>query len=128
MSSTPVLSESATPTASATRTPGSGGGNLVTIDISSGKVYPNPFDLSRDNFVVIDQVPPTDTAVVRIYSLSSKLLRSLTKPEGFIDADGKARWDGRTQGGERVPSGIYFYLVMDKGQSRSGKLTVTGGR
>jgi len=74
--------------------------------------YPNPFnpetwipyELSKDARVTIE-----------IYNVSGQLVRTLdigAQPRGrYISKQKAARWDGRTQVGERSASGVYFYVL-----------------
>jgi len=82
--------------------------------------YPNPFNpetwipfkLASDSPVVID-----------IYDIKGKLVRRLDlgyKEAGYyFDRRSAAHWDGRSQKGERVASGIYLYMI------KAGRFTVT---
>ncbi len=74
--------------------------------------YPNPFNpetwipfkLAYDNLVAID-----------IYDIKGKLVRRLdlgVKEAGYyMDKNSAVYWDGRSQTGERVASGLYFYTI-----------------
>jgi hypothetical protein len=63
---------------------------------------------------------PAD-AVVRIYSLSGRLVRVL---EHDTDADGTARWDVRNRAGAPVASGVYFYHIEAGEARRMGRMTI----
>jgi len=97
---------------------------LTTLGkIKYSALYPNfpnpfnpdtwiPFQLSSDSPVVID-----------IYDINGKLVRKLdlgVKKAGYyLDKLSAAHWDGRSQTGERVASGIYLYTI------KAGKFTAT---
>lgn len=82
--------------------------------------YPNPFnpetwipfELASDSPVVID-----------IYDIKGRLVRRLDlgHKEGgcYLDRRSAAYWDGRSQTGERVTSGLYFYTI------KAGKFIAT---
>jgi len=98
---------------------------MLTIlgQIKYSALYPNfpnpfnpdtwiPFQLAFDSPVVID-----------IYNIKGKLVRRLDlgrKEAGYyLDRLSAAHWDGRSQTGERVASGIYFYKI------KAGQFTAT---
>ena len=64
-----------------------------------------PFELAEDEIVVIN-----------IYSQQGTLVRQL--PLGYTDAgiyrqrDKAAYWDGRSENGEKVASGVYFFGIQ----------------
>ena len=74
--------------------------------------YPNPFnpetwipfELSQDSQVAIS-----------IYDVQGQLIRQLElgviTAGRYISADHAAYWDGKTQAGEAVASGTYFYQL-----------------
>ena len=74
--------------------------------------YPNPFNPD----VWIPYELGEDSAVsVEIYNISGQLVRTLhvgMKQRGrYVSKDKAVYWDGRTQLGERAPSGVYFYVL-----------------
>jgi len=75
-----------------------------------------PFTLSRSEHVVI-----------KIYNLAGKLVKTLDlgdRPTGaYLSRDKAAYWDGRNTTGEKVSSGIYFYL-MEAGSFRGARKLV----
>jgi len=97
---------------------------LTTLgQIKYSALYPNfpnpfnpetwiPFKLASDSPVVID-----------IYDIKGKLVKRLDlghKEAGYyLDRRSAAHWDGRSQTGERVASGIYLYTI------KAGKFTAT---
>jgi hypothetical protein len=90
---------------------------LAAADLSGALFFPNPFRpaLGPATFGFLPQ-----GAVVRIFDLGGQLLRKLAEEEGA----GGVSWDGRDQGGEALPSGVYFYAVQSKGSERRGKLAL----
>jgi hypothetical protein len=40
----------------------------------------------------------------------------------FISSGNNVKWDGRTNVGEKVPTGAYFYTIEIRGKSYSGSL------
>ena len=72
-----------------------------------------PFTLSKAEYVVI-----------RIYNVTGRLVRTLNlgqKTDGaYVSKEKAAYWDGRNATGEKVSSGVYFYL-MEAGSFRGAK-------
>jgi hypothetical protein len=72
-----------------------------------------PFTLSRAEHVVI-----------KIYNATGRLVRTLdlgNKPAGaYLSKDKATYWDGKNEYGEKVSSGVYFYL-MEAGSFRATK-------
>ena len=91
----------------------------VRISTSLRTNYPNPFNpdtwipftLSEDAHVVI-----------RIYNLSGQLIRTLDlghkSADIYVSRDKAGYWNGRNVTGEKVASGVYFYL-MEAGKFRA---------
>jgi subtilisin family serine protease len=67
-------------------------------------VYPNPFRPGRDATVTFDGLPP-DTAV-NIYTLSGRKVAQIAN-----SSNGRVLWNGRTDSGEELASGPYFYMA-----------------
>ena len=65
--------------------------------------------------------------VIRIYDVRGGLIRELklgSLPAGiYRDRDGAAYWDGRDTTGEKVSSGVYFYVIQ-AGEFRAARKMV----
>ena len=63
---------------------------------------------------------------VRIYSVSSQLMRTLDlgrKVAGsYANKDKAIHWDGRNDSGEKLASGVYFYVMHAGRFSASRKM------
>jgi len=74
--------------------------------------YPNPFN--PDTWIPYHLSQASDVAI-SIYSISGQLARTLNlghKEAGFYTSKGKAtHWDGRNGSGEKLASGLYFYVI-----------------
>ena len=83
--------------------------------------YPNPFN--PETWIPYQLSEGADAAI-RIYNVSGQLVRRLDlgyKDAGYYLAKEKAAyWNGRNESGEKVSSGIYFYL-MEAGSFRAMK-------
>ena len=81
-------------------------------EFSLDRAYPNPFnpetwipfELSQDSQVAIS-----------IYDVQGQLIRQLelgmVMAGRYVRADQSAYWDGKTEAGEMVASGTYFYTL-----------------
>jgi hypothetical protein len=87
-----------------------GAGSVVGFTINADDLadvfaYPQPFSISKDEFVTIAGL--TRTATVTVYTKSGQPLKTLASSEG----NGGVQWDGTDESGRRVPTGIYLYRV-----------------
>ena len=66
--------------------------------------YPNPFP--RKTTLTCELTAPADSLVVKIYTLSGRLIRELSLPAtpGFLMVE----WDGRDADGVEVANGVYY--------------------
>ena len=87
-------------------------------NLSTLKVYPNPF-LARHTNVVFANLSPGSEVQVTTQSGSVIFHRSLATGTGD-----QIRWDGRNQAGERVREGVYFYVVRSPKETKNGKIIV----
>jgi len=73
--------------------------------------YPNPFN--PETWIPYQLAQDTDV-VISIYNLTGQLIRKLNlgyKTVGrYVNKDKAAYWDGRNSRGEKVTSGVYYYL------------------
>ena len=57
----------------------------------------------------------TEQVVISIYDMAGRLIRTLDlghkSPGAYIKKERAAHWDGKNERGERVSSGIYFYVM-----------------
>jgi len=68
-----------------------------------------------------------ERVVIKIYDVTGRLVRTLKlgekSPGAYLSKEKAAYWDGRNENGEKVTSGIYFYL-MEAGSFRAVKKMV----
>jgi len=87
--------------------------------------YPNPFN--PETWIPFHLAQEADVSV-RIYDASGKLIRTLSlghREAGFYVAKGKAvYWNGKSDAGEEVASGVYFYSIKAGDFSATRKLIV----
>ncbi len=100
--------------------------------LSSVRVYPNPFKpdsgdrslggAEDTSYITIDNI--TQTAKIRIYTISGELVRIIEADEGVSQLE----WDATNTEGEQVASGVYIYLITDKdGHKKMGRITIIRG-
>ena len=69
--------------------------------------YPNPFNPST---TIVYQLPKTSAVNVSVFDINGKLVKEiLSKTQ--IEGSHEVVWDGTSQNGNRVASGIYIYAV-----------------
>ena len=70
-----------------------------------------------------------EQVVIRIYGMSGRLVRTLDlgqKSAGaYVSRSKAAHWDGRTEAGEKVASGIYFYSIQAGDFTATRKMIVS---
>ncbi len=97
---------------------------ITTEELSTIKVYPNPFRPALDGTVRIINLPddsmPRGNNICRVYDVSGKLVIKLDQNE-FA----RFEWDGKNKDGKLSSSGVYFYVVTDEGGStKRGKFAL----
>ncbi|MGB9596088.1 MAG: FlgD immunoglobulin-like domain containing protein, partial [Candidatus Poribacteria bacterium] len=77
--------------------------------------YPNPFE--RETNITFQLSSVADSAVVKIYTVSGRLIRTLEKQNvvNFV----MIHWDGRDEDGKEVANGVYYYKLRLKRQGRN---------
>ncbi len=75
-----------------------------TLQLLSFLNYPNPFP--RKTTLTCELTAPADSLIVKIYTLSGRLIRELSIPAtpGFLMVE----WDGRDADGVEVANGVYY--------------------
>lgn len=97
----------------------SAAGNMTDDAKLDVKVYPNPFRMHEQSFVVFDNV--AEDAFISIYNAGGNLVRSL---HGDALHGGRAEWDGKDKRGKEVTPGVYHYVVKTSSKAKKGKLIV----
>ncbi len=130
-SATPVLAEAALRDAHnrpATRRPAAGSTEPTVVTAAPEVTHvqllgarPNPFAQSTD---IRFALPAASAVTVRIHDVGGRLVRTLV--DGPLAAgQHTARWDGRTDSGDRAGSGIYFYSFRAGDVRETRKLVYT---
>ena len=87
-------------------------GAAAAADLSGALAYPNPWRPGSSGAynapAGVTFTNLTLEATIRIFTLSGDLVRKLDK----VAAEGNQKiWDGRNTGGERVATGVYYYVI-----------------
>lgn len=94
-------------------------------DLSNIKVYPNPVTSTSGNWLTFINFPSYKKGKIAIYTSAGTLVYST--PIGPFNPDNNNitwRWNLINQGGRRVSSGIYFYVIEMDGKTARGKFAV----
>ncbi|MFH1502445.1 MAG: C25 family cysteine peptidase [Candidatus Eisenbacteria bacterium] len=93
--------------------------DLPRVSVLYGN-YPNPFNpKTRIAFAL----PTAGPARVLIYNTSGRLVRTLV--DGMVDAGPRTvEWDGRTDAGSEVASGVYYYSLEAAGRELGGRMVL----
>nr|MBN2278355.1 lamin tail domain-containing protein [candidate division Zixibacteria bacterium] len=95
--------------------------NEIYLQASSSSievtVSPNPFSPTEDEMMLIDfSVPAGDNLTAKIYDTEGRVVKTLV--DGVPAYDGRIEWNGYSDGGRRLPIGIYilYFEVSEAGQ------------
>jgi len=91
----------------------------VIVSATCVLVKPNPYNPNKGLLTFFgDGIVPGQTTI-KIYTLSGELVKQLTSEAGkqFV-------WDGKTENGEPVASGIYLYTYESPKEKGTSKFTV----
>ncbi len=81
-------------------------------------LYPNPFN---PNITVSFGLPQAGPAQIRIHDVSGRIVRTLLE-EPLTSGWHTVRWNGRSDQGEELPSGMYFCRVQSGNSSVTKKM------
>jgi hypothetical protein len=87
-------------------------------DVLSCSAVPNPF---RDNTSIRFDLPKSSRIAISIYNAKGQLVRTLTDGQ-YAKGEHTLTWDGKTDTGQHVSNGIYFYQLKGADFSISKKL------
>ncbi|MEE9271359.1 MAG: T9SS type A sorting domain-containing protein [Candidatus Krumholzibacteria bacterium] len=84
--------------------------------------YPNPFNPTT---TIRYSIKERAHVSLRIYNAAGQLVRTLVHGVRTPNPDGlEATWDGRSNAGQSVSSGVYFYKMVTKGFSQTKKMVL----
>ena len=86
---------------------------------------PNPFN--PETWIPF-QLAQDSTVTAKIYDLTGKQIRMIRLgdvPAGnYVEANGAIYWDGKTETGEQVSSGTYFYQIEAGDYTETRKMVI----
>ena len=100
---------------------------IASVDvIPEGKIlstmnYPNPFNPVTTIKAQLDPSVSTHEIEVNVYGVDGSLVRRLFSGD-VSGGEFSVRWDGKTDRGTRVPSGVYLYAIRSGTELRTGKM------
>ena len=92
---------------------------LVAADLSSVRVFPNPWraDKHSGNSITFDQLSLNSS--IKIFTVSGHWIKTLPTSSASVT------WDLTNDSGDKVAAGLYVYLVTDdQGQKSTGKVAI----
>ncbi|MBN2071459.1 MAG: hypothetical protein JW814_08380 [Candidatus Krumholzibacteriota bacterium] len=89
--------------------------------IVSASNYPNPFNPSTMIRASFDLQGGSVPVEVKIYNVKGELVRDLYGGD-VAEPEIDLAWDGTSDSGDKVGSGIYFYAVRSENYLRTGKM------
>jgi len=95
---------------------------LLPTTLVLGKNFPNPFNSSTIITFTIPAVLANSNAELSLYNIQGQLVKHLLSqrvPAGSF----ATRWDGTSDNGNTVASGVYFYHLIVGNQQRVGKMS-----
>ena len=100
-------------------------GRVLPRRFELGKNYPNPFNPETTIPFTLPEAWVEGSAVeLHIFNASGQLVRKLLKNEYWPPGYYEIRWDGRTETGEPLGSGIYLYRLEARGLARIQRMTL----
>ena len=87
--------------------------------------YPNPFN--PETWIPF-KLAQDSTVTAKIYDVTGKKIRMIELghvPAGnYVESSKAIYWDGRTEDGEQVSSGTYFYQIEADGYTETRKMVI----
>ena len=92
--------------------------NTYPSQISLGKNFPNPFNMSTEIFFTIDKERPVQLFVHDLIGNKiTELVNNTYNPGQY-----RVQWNGTNQYGNHVSSGIYIYTIISNDHKESGRM------
>ena len=95
---------------------------VVPTTLILGKNFPNPFNSTTIITFTIPVALANSSADLSLYNIQGRLVKRLLSrrlPAGNF----AARWDGTSENGNTVATGVYFYHLIVGNQHRVGKMS-----
>jgi hypothetical protein len=92
----------------------------VPTEFALGQNYPNPFNPTTE---ITFAIPKQTNVKVVVYNLSGAEIATLVN-QSMSAGNYRAVWNGRTDDGRTVASGVYFYHLQAEGFTATKKMTL----
>ncbi|PIV55828.1 hypothetical protein COS16_05790 [Candidatus Desantisbacteria bacterium CG02_land_8_20_14_3_00_49_13] len=94
----------------------------ISQNLSGVIVYPNPFETAKARGGTLKFINIPLQATIKIYNIAGELVRTIQKD----DTANRATWDAKNESGEKVASGVYFYVISSPQDTvkATGKIAV----
>ena len=92
----------------------------VPTEFALGQNYPNPFNPSTE---ITFAIPKQTNVKVVVYNLSGAEVATLVN-QSMSAGNYRAVWNGRSEDGRTVASGVYFYHLQAEGFTATKKMTL----
>jgi predicted CXXCH cytochrome family protein len=92
----------------------------VPTEFALGQNYPNPFNPTTE---ITFAIPKQTNVKVVVYNLSGAEIATLVN-QAMSPGNYRATWNGRTNDGQTVASGTYFYHLQAEGFTATKKMTL----
>ncbi len=87
--------------------------------------YPNPFNpVTMISFDLTGEAGKGQPVKLTVYDLRGRRMRMLVDTD-LEPGSHRVTWDGRDDGGNRVPSGVYLYTLRSGNESLTRKMLIT---
>ena len=100
--------------------------SMIPEETALHRNYPNPFN--PETWIPY-QLAESAEVTLTIYDMNGQLIRRLAvghQAAGMYQGRSRAvHWDGRTQLGDSVASGVYFYTLTVRSETRAGEFSAT---
>lgn len=83
--------------------------------------YPNPFNPKTE---IRFSLPEAASVTLTVFDLQGRQVAELAGGARFAAGENSISWDGKTDAGERAPSGLYLYRVSAGSFSETRKMTL----
>jgi len=98
-------------------------GTVLPQTISMAQNYPNPFNSTTVIGVVIPPGNNQSRVEVAVYDVQGRRVRQLVN-ESLPPGSYSVRWDGRSDEGRSVASGVYVSMLKSQGSVLTGKMVL----
>lgn len=116
--SSPQLGSRITITARSGNLSGSANVSIISFDVTSAFAFPVPYKSTQGNFITFRGIG--NDAKIRIYTTHGReVFHIAVQP-----SNGEYQWDVKNMSGERLASGVYFYVIESPDGKKDGKLII----